>query len=786
MRLAFVILLVLLVTNVIEAQRNGGITGTVTRQGKPVSGVGVTLSPKQGQVQTTISDQSGVFDFPNLPPGKYEVFVPYATVKVASTVNVNAGATENVRLDMTIYSSGMSESVTVSAGEDQLIAKVSKTVNVIDGQEMRDRADFTLVDTVRSIPGFRIQQLGGFGRTANIKTRGLRNQDTAVLIDGVRFRDAGSITGDASPFLSDFTLTSVSKIEVLRGSGSSLYGTNAIGGVIDFQTPEPQQGWHGQVSGALGGLGLERFRGNISSATKDGKFGFNAGISRTVYTKGIDGDDDANNTNFQSKVNFRPISKTTISARLFVSDAFVRLNSDPDVVMSAEPSSRTVIIEAKPNVTFIPDADDPDSFQASKFFDGQLSFTQIINSKLFIQGYYSGLKTSRKTTNGVLGVGPFQPFNGDENNLFEGTVHTANAHLSWSTDTRSTFTAGYEFEYEKFGNDGFTADGSGNFFTRAYQTSNTFYVQDLLSLLHDRLQLAGGFRAQLFHLQTPKFSVNSPYSNVTLENPPTAYTFDGSASYFFPKIGTKLRAHIGNGYRVPSSFERFGTFFNSFDVPPGFVPEGDPNLKPERSLAADAGIEQYFLRDKVKLTAVYFYTKLIDTIGFGNSVPNIGSTPRPFGGYENQKGGIARGAEFSGTFKLTRSTDVFASYTFTNSDQRKPQLSGTGVIRSFGIPDHQFTLVATQRIEKFWVTFDFLGSSSYLAPIFGSDFSSFVYRFQGNRRGDLTAGYNFGWKKDRLNLRVFGTIENIFDDRYFENGFRTAGRSARVGISLGF
>src|SRR5687768_13177093 len=155
------------------------------------------------------------------------------------------------------------ETVNVAADAEQSIEQVSKTVNVIDGQEMRDRADITLVDSLRTIPGFRVQQLGGFGRTANVKARGLRNHDTAILIDGVRFRDAAAINGDASPFLSDFTLTSVSRVEVLRGPGSSLYGTNAIGGTIDFQTPTPQQGWHGQVSGAGGGLGMGRFRGNV-------------------------------------------------------------------------------------------------------------------------------------------------------------------------------------------------------------------------------------------------------------------------------------------------------------------------------------------------------------------------------------------------------------------------------------------------------------------------------------------------------------------------------------------
>ena len=71
--------------------------------------------------------------------------------------------------------------------------------------------------------------------------------------------------------------------------------------------------------------------------------------------------------------------------------------------------------------------------------------------------------------------------------------------------------------------------------------------------------------------------------NLTLENPPNAYTFDGSASYFFDKTGTKIRGHIGNGYRVPSLYERFGTFYSSFSQ--NFTALGDPNLNPNaRSL----------------------------------------------------------------------------------------------------------------------------------------------------------------------------------------------------------
>ncbi|NJM52083.1 MAG: TonB-dependent receptor [Blastocatellia bacterium] len=476
------------------------------------------------------------------------------------------------------------ETVNISANTEQTVEQVSKTINVISAQELRDRADFSLAESLRTIPGFRVSQTGGFGRLATIKTRGLRNQDTAILIDGIRFRDASAITGDASPFLSDFTLTSVNKIEVLRGSGSSLYGTNAIGGVIDFQTPKPQSGTHGQFSTAFGGYGLQRYRGNIGSGTKDGKFGFNLGVSRTLYTEGIDGDDRAANTNFQSRIEFNPTENTNISGRFFVSDADVKLNSSPDT-FGTLPASNATIINANRGVNFVADANDSDNFQKSNFFSGQVSLTQIITSNLIFQGSYQGLKTQRNNQNGMLGVG----FQSASTSIFDGQIHTANGRLNWTPNSYNQITVGYEFEAEKFGNDGFTPNGAGNFSTDAKQSSNTFFAQDLLSFFNNKLQLAGGFRAQIFNLERPTFSANNaPYSNVTLSNPPTAYTFDGSAAYFFEQSGTKIRAHIGNGYRVPSLYERFGTFYSSFSA--AFIALGNPALKPEKQSLSTAAL----------------------------------------------------------------------------------------------------------------------------------------------------------------------------------------------------
>ena len=790
----------------VSAQIPIGIQGRVTDENGSISNALVTLvSVKdKSMVQRVTTDSDGKYFIVGLSLEKYILSASYSQSnknKVSQNVTVVLSINEVKTVDLQLYYQPIREEVSVIAsGTTQSLDEVAKTVNIIDSQQLRDRADFSLAESLRTIPGFRVQQLGGFGRLASIKTRGLRNQDTAVLIDGIRFRDASAITGDASPFLSDFTLTSVDKIEVLRGSGSSLYGTNAIGGTIDFQTPKPQKGPHGQIGGAVGGYGLGRFRANFTDATHDEKFGFNLGVSRTIYAKGIDGQDDAHNTNFQSRLEYNPFAKTNLSGRFYVSDAYVRLNSSPDtigvlpatnaVVIKAVPLSRELLKNYENGLTvsnfsaanFIPDANDPDAFQKSQFFDGQFVLTQIFSDKLVFQGSYQGLRTQRKNDNGTLGVG----FQSASTGIFNGLIQTANGHFNYTPNSHNEVTAGYEYEREKYGNDGLTPSGAGNFFTRAYQSSNTVYAQDLLKFFDGKLQFAGGFRAQFFNLNAPKFSVaNAPYAGVTLANPPNAYTFDGAASYFFDKSGTKIRVHAGNGYRVPSLYERFGTFYSSFSS--AFFALGDPNLKPEKTIAFDGGIEQNLFKNRAKLSATYFYTKLISTIGFGNSVPAIGTTNRPFGGYLNTKGGVARGAELSGQVKATDSTDIFASYTFTNSDQRAPQVSGNPNLETLGIPKNQFTLVATQRFKRAWVNLDLLATDSYLAPIFSnSTFNTYVYRFKGNRKADLTGGYTFPLNNEKLSLRVYGTIENLFNNHYYENGFRTFDRYGRIGLNFGF
>jgi hypothetical protein len=116
--------------------------------------------------------------------------------------------------------------------------------------------------------------------------------------------------------------------------------------------------------------------------------------------------------------------------------------------------------------------------------------------------------------------------------------------------------------------------------------------------------------------------------------------------------------HAGSGYRVPSLYERFGSFYSDQF---GYSTSGNPFLKPERSAAFDAGIDQALFSERLRLSAVYYYTDIRDSIDFGFCVPQCLPGPDPLGrfsGYYNSEGGVARGVEASAEWKPTGSTTV--------------------------------------------------------------------------------------------------------------------------------
>ena len=752
----------------------------------------------------TTTDSSGAYNFKHLASGEYLVEAEASGFALATAQLVTATRGQITTLDIALQLSGLRSSVVITASDTpQTVDEVSKALTVVDNQEIEERDEMAIPESLRVVPGLRVQQLGGPGNLTSIKTRGLPSEDTAVLIDGIRFRDAAAPQGDASGFLEDLYVTDVSRLEVLRGSGSSLYGSNAVGGVLNIVTDEGGGPVHGNVLAEGGGLGFFRTRARFAGGANHNRVVYSAGFSFFNVTRGLDDDDEARNTSGQGRILFRLTPTATISGRIYANSSRLQVNNNPETIGTLPPNG---IIEAVPlsiaeqrrfaagvppsqlnlgAATFVADANDPDSGREADFFNGAVIFTQRPTETFGYTISYQGLATNRSSINGPLGVG-FQPFGGTTRSDFNARIHTLNARVDVQAGSYNFLTGGYEFESENFENPSFQVNPADNSTVDVTQTSHALFAQDQLRLLDDRLQISGAFRAQFFRLQRPVFTpaASAPYTGFTFQSPPTAYTGDGSVAYTFRSSGTKLRGHVGNGYRAPSLFERFGSSFDSFF---GYTAFGDPRLEPERSIAFDAGIDQSFQQNRVRLSATYFYTQLRKVILFDFS-GLIDFTTDPFGrfgGYLNTNGGIARGAEIELRATPTRTLNLTAAYTFTKAQQRTPQVRGT--IRSLVIPDHQFSIVASQRLgRRILVNFDFSASSNYLGAVFDTGtFTSRGFRFKGLAKADLGASYSLPIDEKRQ-LRFFGYVDNLFDREYFESGFRTPGRTGRAGASFVF
>src|SRR6185295_15075900 len=180
--------------------------------------------------------------------------------------------------------------------------------------------------------------------------------------------------------------------------------------------------------------------------------------------------------------------------------------------------------------------------------------------------------------------------------------------LHYQPSQAHLITGGYEFENENYAFDfADTSDPGGASGVNVTQKSNALFVQDQTRWFGGRLMVTGGFRAQYFSLDRPQFlpAASAPYQGISFTSPSAAYTGDGSAAYFIRGSNTKLRGHVGRGYRAPSLYERFGAGFDSFF---GYTTYGDPRLAPEHSISFDGGIDQSLAKGRVHASASYFYS----------------------------------------------------------------------------------------------------------------------------------------------------------------------------------
>ncbi|MFN0120681.1 MAG: TonB-dependent receptor domain-containing protein [Blastocatellia bacterium] len=778
----------------VSAQNPARLSGRVTDTNAAITaGATIALIARDNRVRlVTVTDANGAFRFERVAPGEYllEAQAPgFARIVRAVTID---GAGQ--QLDLALPVAAINEEIIVTAaGTAQPVDEVTKAVTVIDARQIEMRDEYSLAETLRITPGLRVTQRGGPGSIVSLQFRGQRSYDTSILVDGLRFRDAADTQGSANGFSNELKIINSDRIEILRGSGSSLYGTNAIGGVINLVTDQGGGPLRGQLQLEGGTLGLFRARAQVAGGALDDRIFFSGGFSELDVTRGVDGDDRVRNTGAQGLAGIHFTPNVTLSARIFASNAFAMQNESParaPGLVNPTAGARLRAIALDPDelrriearglpltatnynrggANFIPSLNDPDFRRRSGYFNGALHFTRQLGQRASYRLSYQRVDVGRTFNDGPRGVGAFGEPGFTSILDYEGDIDLVSARTDLRLGSANTLTAGYEFERERYAD--YSAAESpaptpGSLGIR--QRSQTFYIQNQARLLADRLQLSLAFRTQSFDLSAPQFGGGpARYSGLRFAAPSAAYTGDGSIAWFFRGSNTKLRAHLGNGYRAPSLYERFGAgFFGG-----GFTAYGDPRLKPERSLAVDAGIDQMFWRGRGRVGATVFYTRLQNIVAFG-SLPPGDPFNRPFGGYLNQGGGLARGVELSAQLSPTHSTDIFASYTHTNADQRTPNAAGYLTVP--GTSNHLATFVLLQRLgRRMDLTLDVSAISAY-SPSFPSPSFNSLYIFDGYTKADLGAGYTLPLD-DQRSIRFYGKVDNVLNRRYYESGFRMPG-----------
>ena len=747
-------------------------------QGAAVPSADVTVIARDNSARLTgATDARGSLRLDSIPPGDYLVSAEARGFAASDpqAVHVSANAPAEAAIHLAI-AAVRSEVVVTADGTPQTVDEASKAVSVVDALQVRDRDVFTVADVVDTVPGVRVDQQSGFGGLASISLRGLPAQDTAVLIDGLRFRDPTATQGDASALIQDLLVTDASGVEVLRGAGSSIYGTNAVGGVVNVLTDQGGSPNHGNVLVEGGGEGTFRGRAEFGGGTLDNRFSYSAGVSALDVLSGLDGDSPARTTSAQGRVSWRINPTTEIFARIFGADSFAKQKDSP---VTAPNLNAAGIVDAVPFATFIPSVDDPDYSRAAHFIDGMIGITGHPTAALGYSSTYQGLATYREFANGPAGTGYQPPDN--QYSYFYGQTHTVNAQVNYEWG-HQLLSAGYEYEGELFSTpylEPLVPENNSN--VSASEQSNAFFAQDQMRLFGDRLNIAASFRAQYFELTQPLFTpaTSSPYGTGQFASPPPAYTGDGSIAYRFRRAGTGIRAHVGRGYRAPSLYERFGSYYDNLF---GYSYYGDPLLRPERFLSGDAGLDQHLFHDRLRLGATYFYTQLQEIIAF-DTLPATDPYER-YEGYLNTPGGISRGVEVSASAAVTRSLDVRGAYTYTNAVNRVPIDS---VWPTYLVPHNMYSLVATDRVtSRLTATFDLVASDNYLYPVFDENtFANVPMRFAGQKLAGIALNYRIPLSETRA-LRFYGRVNNLFNQNYFEGGFRTPPILGSGGLQFEF
>jgi vitamin B12 transporter len=491
-------------------------------------------------------------------------------------------------------------------------SRVAESVSIITAEQARDSQKLALSDLLTTVPGVTVSRTGGLGKQTSLFIRGAESEHTLVLIDGVKLNDPSSPGGGYD--FADLMVNDIARIEVLRGAQSALWGSQAIGGVVNIITPVPAGPLSTTSSAEYGSFGTGEATVEAQAGTD--RFAWRAGGSY-LTTDGISAFDE--NLGGREDDGYRRVA-AQVRALWYISDAVTA-----DVRSYWWRGRSDIDGFPPPNFSL---ADTPEYSTTSEWVSYAGINIDALDGKLKHRLGVAHTDIDRENTNPALTVPTTFDANGRNTRLeYQGTLQI--------TDGLSTV-FGIEREESRF------------------ETASPNEVAPNPVPLRNELRLDSVYGLVQFSPVQPvtltaglRYDDHETFGSNTAAQAGAAWTVTPS---------TLLRAGYGEGFKAPTLYQLFSEY-------------GTPSLAPEESEDWDVGIEQR-LGESVVVSATYFdrdTENMVDFVScFGSSLPQCAI--QPFGFYENVARTHADGVELGLSAQLTESLRFDANYTDLNAE----------------------------------------------------------------------------------------------------------------------
>lgn len=495
------------------------------------------------------------------------------------------------------------ETVVVTAsrsGEAAPVAAIPSSVTVLGSQTLEARQTRQVSDLLRDVPGVAVSRVPG---SSQVRLRGSEANHVLVLIDGIEASDPYAGEFDFGLLPADES----ARVEVLRGQQSSLYGSDAIGGVIHYITPSGREAPGVRARIEAGSFGTVNTAARLAGAA--GRF--DGALSATLLT--TDGTPNA-----------RGGSRTLGAERFGVSGKGgwspadnVRVLAVGRINGADEDFNDTEFDPARPGFGLV--IDSPGTRVENQAVYGLLRGELELMAGRWRQALSAQIADTERDGFNAAG-----PVSGSRGRRTKASYETS---LDWETSGAThRLTGAVDLEREEFRN----TDPSGFAFTGRRGVENVGVVGQY-ELTVGALSIGASLR----------HDANDLFEDATTYRLGGGYQFDN---------GLRLRAAAGSGVKNPGFFELFG-FVDGRYI-------GNPGLKPERSEGYELGVEQSFRDGRITAGVVYFDNRLQDEVFTDRPAPDFLETP----GNRNSES-EQRGVEAFLTARFGRGWSVDAAYT---------------------------------------------------------------------------------------------------------------------------